>query len=1132
MRILLIRSVLFFLLPTAAIWAQTQKISFEEVRNLNGNSLGKINAMVQDKQGFLWFSDQSNGAIVRYDGYNMTFFNHDPENPNSLGGPYPESMWVTESGIIWIGFYGQGLDRFDPVSNTFTHYRHDPNNPESLAHDYVWAVLEDHSGNIWVGTENGLDLLDREKDTFKHYRYSEDDPKSLSYNVVRSLYEDRAGTLWVGTGWPFATHIKEGGLNRFNRESETFTRYLHDPDDPHSLIGNKVRAILEDSYGNFWVGTDGDGLHRMDRETGKFTRHTFDARNPGKLSRSPVGPRDPAAHITFLLEDSDRHIWIGTNDNGISRFDPVKGTVAHFDDSADPSNLIETNEGWGTYQESNSGWCAYATRDGLVWLSTQRDPNRVFKIDLYSNSIPLNKFGFVPNFYEDASGVLWKGSGFAGAGLVLEDSSGVVQKIYRHDPNNANSLSNNSVSSIIKDNSGKVWIGTNFGLNVLDPSKEQFVRYFADPEDPFSLSSNSIASVFEDSHQNMWVGTSIGGLNMLDRETQKFKVYRPDPSDFTTISGLEISVINEDKRGNLWIGCINEGAGLNRFIPEDGTFKRYLPELSILSILEDAVGDLWVGTAIGLYRYDQEADQFENTGIASNITLVTNDADNNLWLYTSSGIIRYDPKNGNTLLFGEKNGVKGILQSNSWMIPYRKKDGTLLFGTQEGYYSVTPKHLYISRDSSLLKITDFRINNESVLSDQQIIQLKSDDSEEGLTLQYSQRDFSIHFTSIDYRNSQRNITYMLENFDPGWLKVNSDAPATYFKVPPGEYVFRMKAINSSSGIQSEKSLKIIVLPPWWATWWAFSLYALLLAIGIWTVHRFQKARVIRSERERAKDKELQQAREIEKAYNKLKETQQQLIQSEKMASLGELTAGIAHEIQNPLNFVNNFSEVNRELIEELKEETGKKIKERDIEQERELLTDIDQNLEKISHHGKRADSIVKGMLQHSRSGDGKKEPTDLNELADEYLRLAYHGLRAKDKSFNATMETDFDPELPKVNVIPQDIGRVLLNLITNAFHAVNEQKEKESEGYKPTVWVKTRKSADGVEISVRDNGGGIPVNVRDKIFQPFFTTKPTGEGTGLGLSMSYDIITKGHGGELKVDNKEGEGAVFFVTLPE
>jgi len=275
----------------------------------------------------------------------------------------------------------------------------------------------------------------------------------------------------------------------------------------------------------------------------------------------------------------------------------------------------------------------------------------------------------------------------------------------------------------------------------------------------------------------------------------------------------------------------------------------------------------------------------------------------------------------------------------------------------------------------------------------------------------------------------------------------------------------------------------------------------------------------------------EEKKRAEEALKELQLTQQQLVHSEKMASLGELTAGIAHEIQNPLNFVNNFSDVSRELIVELKEEAAKGLKERDAQLEQELLTDIDQNLEKISHHGKRADSIVKGMLQHSRSSDGKKEPTDLNALTDEYLRLAYHGLRAKDKSFNASMETNFDPALPKIEVVPQDIGRVLLNLITNAFHAVSERKEKETEEYEPTVWVKTRKTDQGVEISVWDNGGGIPEEIRDKIFQPFFTTKPTGEGTGLGLSMSYDIMTKGHGGQLNVKSKEGESTEFLIILP-
>lgn len=277
-----------------------------------------------------------------------------------------------------------------------------------------------------------------------------------------------------------------------------------------------------------------------------------------------------------------------------------------------------------------------------------------------------------------------------------------------------------------------------------------------------------------------------------------------------------------------------------------------------------------------------------------------------------------------------------------------------------------------------------------------------------------------------------------------------------------------------------------------------------------------------------------QKEELEHTLDELRATQTQLIQSEKMASLGELTAGIAHEIQNPLNFVNNFSEINTELISELEEEIKKEN--RDLKNEEDILKDLKENEQKINHHGKRAEAIVKGMLQHSRSSTGKKELTDINALADEYLRLAYHGLRAKDKSFNATMKTDFDESIGKINVIPQDIGRVILNLITNAFYAIAPPPPKggiknSTTVSNPTVWLSTKKEGDKVFILVRDNGPGIQKEVLDKIFQPFFTTKPAGQGTGLGLSMSYEIVTKGHGGELKVENNPDGGAKFTVVLP-
>ncbi len=273
----------------------------------------------------------------------------------------------------------------------------------------------------------------------------------------------------------------------------------------------------------------------------------------------------------------------------------------------------------------------------------------------------------------------------------------------------------------------------------------------------------------------------------------------------------------------------------------------------------------------------------------------------------------------------------------------------------------------------------------------------------------------------------------------------------------------------------------------------------------------------------------ERTQELNQSLENLRSTQSQLIQSEKLASLGALTAGIAHEIQNPLNFVNNFSEVNKELISEMREEIAKK----NFEEVDQIAKDVEENEDKIIHYGKRAESIVKGMLLHSRGSSGHKEPTDINALCDEHLRLSYHGFRAKDKTFNADYKTDFDPNLPLINVVPQEIGRVLLNLINNAFYAVDQRQRGALSGlnetYQPTVTVSTRKNGNSIAISVKDNGPGIPEDIKTRIFQPFFTTKPAGHGTGLGLSLAYDIV-KAHGGKLNVESTEYSGTEFTIVL--
>ena len=995
--------------------AFSQEPIFNRVSPPEGGSWGLISGISQDPQGYMWIT-LAGGGLYKYDGYQFRHYLHDSKNLNSLVSNDVECVYADRQGIIWIGTY-IGLDRLDPATGVFTHFANKAGDSASLSNTFVTCILEDHEGNFWVGTGGGLNKLDQKTGTFKLYKHDIHDLTSISNDNVRVLYADRQGTIWVGCGEDGRDKPDAGGLNRFDPKTGKFMRYMHNPKDPYSIINNHVRAIFEDRRGVIWIGTEGDGLHTMDRAKGKFERHLYDPLRPEKLSRPPLKKANPALtdHITFITEDTTGAIWIGSFLNGLNRYDPKTKRISRY--------VSERREGGFT---DSMCWWSYKTRDGMIWISSFLEGN-LFKVDPYHNNISYNKVGYVTALRQDNSGILWIG---VQEGLIRKDPGKSNIQHFFYDSLNPASISEGWVNAIFEDRKGNLWTGAST-LNRFDRRTQTFKRYIHDPKDNRTISEGGIGALFEDHLGSLWIGTG-SGLDQMDPSSETFSHYSNKLNDSNSLSNDFVTAVAEDKTGNLWIGTWM-GGGINRLDSRTGKFRRFLPGTSISGdILQDSKGTIWVGAQDGLYlcKDQRNFSRFIFPGGEIKVITVTSiqvDDQNNLWIATLSGIIKLNSERNAIAIYGGNFGVNApILNTHA---SCRGPKGLLFFGDQRGYYSFSPEELNINPNPPQIVLSQFQLQNQELVQDKARPFNSAFKESKGITLNHEQNAFSFDFPAIHYSNPEENKHfYMLENYDKDWRKSGSEHNAYYYNVPPGHYVFRVKAA-SSDGVWAEKRVVIIISPPWWQTWWAYSLYGLIFIAAIYGIDRFQKARLLNAEKERSRQKELIQAKEIEKAYNELKTTQSQLIQSEKMASLGELTAGIAHEIQNPLNFVNNFSEVNKELLDEMKDEMDKG----NLEEVKAIANDVIENEEKINHHGKRADAIVKGMLQHSRTAAGKKNQQILMLWRMNIYGLAYHGLRAKDKSFNATLKTDFDESIGKINIIPQDIGRVILNLSTMHF---------------------------------------------------------------------------------------------------
>ncbi len=1121
-------SLVFVLLPGLC---ECQDLTFSFAAFPPDQGMISIVGMAQDSKGYIWLAD-NNAGLSKYDGVRLTSYKPDINKENSIGAGRLECILVDNQDYIWTGSFAQGLDRFDPETETFTHFQHNKNDPSSICSDSLRTILQSRDNSLWFGTAKGLDNYDIETGKFTHFTGTSEDALLLSKEHVRTLYEDREGILWIGCGSIFTGDIQDplmGGLYKLDRATGEVTRYRHNKNDPNSLIDNRVRAIFEDSRGVFWVGTAGDGLHTMDREKGIFERHLYDPKHPEKLSRPALIHKYNYAedHITFITEDAKGYVWIGTFSGGLNRYNPKTAITKHF--GTDEEGAFKT--------EYNDFWASMMTKDNLLWISVWQpaDNNRLlYKISAETNFVyfsSLDKTAIV--FAQTSDSVLWIGTN---QGLLRKNKDESYDTFYINQKKEA---IENSINYLEKDDHNNLWVSTSNGLYYFNTKTESFATYKYTVKTEKKLSSDTVILSQLNRDGTIWLGTPKG-LNLFNIEIDEVNTYKHDPEDTATISNDIVISIMPDEKGNAWIGTQR---GLNFYNKTSDKFIRSKKfNSTYFSLYKDSKKRIWMGMiTAGLHVLDQKTNQFvpliDPAGKLNNQSIwgITEDKDHFLWLNTLVGFVKLNTESGDAVVFAKSWNIDAINCTN---IAFTTLQGEIVIGHRDGYYHFFPPDFEKAKTTPRPFFSKFFLDNKQLIPGVDAPLPKALSQTEKITLAYDNNNFAVEINNIDYLSgtSEKNFMYKLENYEDVWRIYTGENKAYYYNVPSGNYTFRLKASNLY-GKWGEKSLSVVILSPWYNTPWAYLLYGIMFIGGIVLTDRIQRKRLLEKEKNKAKEKELLQAKEIEKAYRELKATQTQLIQSEKMASLGELTAGIAHEIQNPLNFVNNFSELNKELIEELLAESSKVIAERDKKLETELLNDIKINEEKIHHHGQRASGIVKGMLEHSRTGDGKKEPTDINALADEYLRLAYHGLRAKDKSFNAEFKTDFDEKLPKIQVIPQDKGRVLLNLINNAFYAVDKKAKSGIEGYKPEVIVSTKFSPSGggqgedqIEISVKDNGDGIPENIKEKIFQPFFTTKPTGQGTGLGLSLSYDIV-KSHNGEISLKSEPGIGTEFIINLP-
>ncbi len=801
-------------------------IRFSHLGQEDGLSQSTVRCILQDHRGFMWFGTED--GLNRYDGYTIKVYRPNPDNPHSINDGWINTLYQDRQGYIWVGTRLGGLNRYNPVTDRFTHYLHDPTDSDSLTSNQVQAIFEDSRGRLWVGTNEGLDLFDGATGNFIHYEIMSPDPaypsttvtrvidQELGSNNVTAIYEDRDGKLWIGT--------TNGGFNRFVEFSETFVPFVYNPYVSSGSPGY-IYTALQDREGVFWIASN-TGLLSLDSSTFDVVRYAHVYGNPDSLASN---------FVNALFLDQAGNLWVGT-DNGLDRFVPATGEFIHY--RHEPGNDLSLS--------TNPVLSIYEDRGGVLWIGTYGGGVNIYDREqdsfAYYHHQPDNPNSLSGNIispiHVDDKGIVWIGT--YGSGLNRFDPGNYSFTRYQHNPDDPNSLQNDIVLSVFMDGTDTLWVGTVSGLDYLKPDTNSFIHYMEEPGAVLKIPSTRINVIHGDYYDPiLWIGTDSGLYCYYPQSNRVLSHFRYESNNPNSLSDNVILAIHEDLDGILWIGTSN--SGLVRYDQWNGVFTRYLHSVgdpntlsnnTVHSIYRDKQGVLWVGTSGGLNRFSPETESFKyyrvRDGLPNNVIYgIVEDKDGYLWLSTNYGISHFDP---DAVTFRNYTASAGLQSSEFSQQAYaRDLEGRVYFGGINGLTVFNPSEIMDNPYVPPIALTSLTQDGEPLNQNVTVESLQE------VTLKWPDNKFEFEFAALSFAQHQDNqYAYMLENYDTDWYYSGTFRSGRYANLPGGTYTLRMKASNND-GVWNEDgmSVEVTVVPPFWQNnWFRGVMAALLLGLAI------------------------------------------------------------------------------------------------------------------------------------------------------------------------------------------------------------------------------------------------------------------------------------------------------------